>query len=125
MRLADFLATNLEPILAEWEAFARTHVPVGEAMDVAGLRDHAADILGHDVRTPLGAIMMSATGLLLTPALSPPQEAAASRILNSGTRIKQIVGDLLDFTRTRLGAGIPLTCVDMDLGTVGRRVAEE
>ena len=36
MRLADFLATNLEPILAEWEAFARTHVPVGEAMDVAG-----------------------------------------------------------------------------------------
>src|SRR5881409_2286435 len=45
MRLADFLATNLEPILAAWEAFARTHVPVGEAMDVAGLRDHAADIL--------------------------------------------------------------------------------
>ena len=23
MRLADFIATNLEPILAEWEAFAR------------------------------------------------------------------------------------------------------
>src|SRR5688572_4807543 len=45
MRLADFISTNLEPILAEWEAFARTHIPAGEAMDVVGLRDHAAEIL--------------------------------------------------------------------------------
>ena len=45
MRLADFIVSNLEPILAEWETFARTHVPAGEAMDVAALRDHAADIL--------------------------------------------------------------------------------
>ena len=55
MRLADFIATNLEPILAEWEAFARTHIPAGEAMDVAGLRDHAADILktvAADLRRP-------------------------------------------------------------------------
>ena len=55
MRLADFIATNLEPILAEWEAFLPTHVPAGEAMDVAGLRDHAADILktvAADLRRP-------------------------------------------------------------------------
>ena len=55
MRLADFIATNLEPILVEWEAFARTHIPAGEAMDVAGLRDHAADILktvAADLRRP-------------------------------------------------------------------------
>ena len=45
MRLADFIEANTEAILAEWEEFARTHVPAGEAMDVAGLRDHAADIL--------------------------------------------------------------------------------
>ena len=45
MRLSDFIVSNLEPILAEWEAFARTHIPAGEAMDVAALRDHAADIL--------------------------------------------------------------------------------
>src|SRR3954462_1671766 len=45
MRLADFIVSHPEPILAEWEAFARTHIPAGEAMDVAALRDHAADIL--------------------------------------------------------------------------------
>ena len=73
-------------------------------------------ILGHDLRTPLGAIMMSATGLLMSPDLGQPQQAAASRILNSGTRIKGIVNDLLDFTRTRLGAGIPLACADAGPG---------
>src|SRR3954469_18433108 len=55
MRLADFIATNLEPILAEWETFAHTQIPAGEAMDVAGLRDHAADILkavARDLRRP-------------------------------------------------------------------------
>src|SRR4051812_50036528 len=45
MRLSDFIVANLEPILSEWETFARTHIPAGEAMDVAALRDHAADIL--------------------------------------------------------------------------------
>src|SRR5205085_8098510 len=45
MRLSDFIVSNLEPILSEWETFARTHIPAGEAMDVAALRDHAADIL--------------------------------------------------------------------------------
>src|SRR3954469_22478468 len=240
MRLADFIATNLEPILAEWETFARTHIPAGEAMDVVGLRDHAADILktvakdlrrpqterergekamgdaealpgaadtaaethgalraeagftlgqmvsefralrasvirlwraaagaaggsdfedvtrfneaidqalaesltryardlehskemflailGHDVRTPLGAIMMSATGLLMSRHLGQPEQEAASRILNSGTRIQQLVNDLLDFTRTRLGAGIPLSCAEIDLGEVCRQVADE
>src|SRR4051794_10651796 len=55
MRLSDFIASNLESVLAEWEEFARTHIPAGESMDVAGLRDHAADILktvARDLRTP-------------------------------------------------------------------------
>lgn len=57
--------------------------------------------------------------------LGQPQQAAASRILTSGTRTKGMVDDLLDFTRTRLGAGIPLACADLDLGEVGRQAAEE
>ncbi len=43
MRLADFIVSNLEPILAEWETFARTHIPAGEAMDVGG--DRPAGVL--------------------------------------------------------------------------------
>ena len=44
MRLADFILANTEPILAEWEVFARRIWP-GAATDPATLRDHAIDIL--------------------------------------------------------------------------------
>ena len=43
-RLSTFIRTNIEPILAEWEAFART-LPRGDAMGVKALRDHASDML--------------------------------------------------------------------------------
>ena len=44
MRLADFILANIEPILVEWEAFARRVWP-GKQTDPRELRDHAADIL--------------------------------------------------------------------------------
>jgi signal transduction histidine kinase len=43
-RLSTFIRENIEPILAEWEAFART-LPRGDAMDITALRDHASDML--------------------------------------------------------------------------------
>lgn len=43
-RLSTFIRQNIEPILVEWEAFART-LPRGEEMDMKALRDHAADML--------------------------------------------------------------------------------
>ncbi|HEX4055041.1 MAG TPA: ATP-binding protein [Tepidisphaeraceae bacterium] len=44
MRLADFILENVEPILVEWEVFARGIWP-GAATDPATLRDHAEEIL--------------------------------------------------------------------------------
>jgi len=44
MRLADFILGNIEPILMDWEKFARKIWP-GAAVDPATLRDHAAGIL--------------------------------------------------------------------------------
>lgn len=43
-RLSRFIRDNVEPILAEWETFARS-LPGGGAMDVAALRDHAKEML--------------------------------------------------------------------------------
>lgn len=43
-RLSSFIRDNLEPILAEWETFARS-LPGGGEMNVAALRDHARDML--------------------------------------------------------------------------------
>ena len=56
MRLADFIASNTESILQEWEDFARSIWPKqrdGEAADVDTLRDHA-EILLHTVVEDMG-----------------------------------------------------------------------
>ena len=47
MRLADFILANIEPILAEWEAFARSIWPSSSvsATDPVTLRDDAEDVL--------------------------------------------------------------------------------
>lgn len=54
MRLADFIDANTDAILSDWEAFARTLLPASAGLDVAALRDHAAQILREvvlDLRT--------------------------------------------------------------------------
>ncbi len=44
MRLAEFILSNVEPILVEWEIFARS-IGAGEDLDELTLRDHAVQIL--------------------------------------------------------------------------------
>ena len=45
MRLAEFITTNLEEILVEWEAFATTLLAPGQVMTSLALRDHATQVL--------------------------------------------------------------------------------
>jgi signal transduction histidine kinase len=240
MELADFVLANREPILREWEAFARTCKPASSTMDIEALRDHAdqmltfiaadlrtpqnrheqsekakgqasdedpdaataaeehgagravsgftveqmvaeyralrasvirlwtkekgelvpADvddltrfneaidqslaesvakynqeleqskemflaILGHDLRNPLGAISTAASFMLELDELEEPHRTLVGRISGSSTRAIQMVGDLLDFTRSRLGGGIPIVRTEMSLGRVLHDVIDE
>jgi signal transduction histidine kinase len=54
MRLADFILENMEPILSEWEVFARTIHPAAK-LDRVVLRDHAQDILRATARDMMSA----------------------------------------------------------------------
>ncbi|MFL5539258.1 MAG: ATP-binding protein [Longimicrobiaceae bacterium] len=240
VRLADFIAANREPILAEWEAFARTCRPASGMMDIVALRDHANEmltviaadlrtpqggsaqsekakgnapggdpevptaaeehgagraesgftveqmvseyralrasvirlwtrargelgpadlddltrfneaidqslaesitryseelgnsremflaILGHDLRTPLGAVLTSAKFMLETQELEEPSLTLTARIAASSTRMVHMVGDLLDFTRSRLGGGIPVIRADMSMARAVHDVVDE
>ena len=82
-------------------------------------------ILGHDVRTPLGAITMGAQGLLLDDALPSKAVKVGARILNSAKRVDEIVRDLLDFSTTHLGEGIPIDPHDTHLGDICENLVEE
>jgi signal transduction histidine kinase len=91
--------------------------------------DHSRDMfiamLGHDLRTPLGAIIGSAQIMVNTKDLPESALKRSFLILNSGQRMNALVGDLLDFTRSRLGSGIPIDRIDMDMGKVCRQTVEE
>jgi signal transduction histidine kinase len=45
VRLPDFILANVEPILVEWESFARGIWPLGATADATEMRDDAEDIL--------------------------------------------------------------------------------
>lgn len=45
MRLADFILSDAEPILREWDGFARTLEPAASSMTSRALRNHAAEML--------------------------------------------------------------------------------
>lgn len=241
MRLGNFILTNIEPILAEWETFARTVWPVKD-VDPRDLRDHAANILratvsdmesaqtatqqaakskgegrqgrdsirvdgasdvhaiarvlsgfnllalvaeyralrasvirlwresvpdanrrdladltrfnesidqslteavrsytervdhsrqmflailGHDLRSPLNAMMLLASGLSHTCQLDAESCGMAQQISSCAAAMGGMIGDLLDFTSSSVGAGMPLSPASMDLKSLCREVADE
>ena len=83
-------------------------------------RDTFLAVLGHDLRSPLRAVTVSAAALA-DPATSAPARAdAVSRIQISALSMSQMVHDLLEYTRANLGAGIPLDLEDANLAQIIR-----
>ncbi len=82
-------------------------------------------ILGHDLRTPLSAVSMSAKFMLGTHELSEPHLTLMTRISRSSNRMIQMVGDLLDFTRSRLGGGIPIVRTKVTMEKLVHDVIDE
>ena len=82
-------------------------------------------VLGHDMRTPLGAARMSAQYLLQTEPLEQKQMQAVIRIVNSTGRMRSMVDDLLDFTQTALGLKLPIVRARLDIGAACTEVVSE
>jgi signal transduction histidine kinase len=80
MRLADFISQSMEPILAQWEAFAATLLPAAANMESPGLRDHAEQILqavAKDLRTSQTREAQREKSMGRGPALIDATETAA------------------------------------------------
>ena len=71
-------------------------------------------MLGHDMRSPLNAIVATAS---LLRALNAGEQvsAAAARLVRSGASMRVLLDDLVDFNRTHLGLGIKVVKKDIDL----------
>lgn len=82
-------------------------------------------ILGHDVRNPLGAISMGAQMILQDTTLPPRHLKVAGQVLRSTQRVVEIVSDLLDYSTSHLGGGIPVNLGKYELSTECRSVVQE
>lgn len=82
-------------------------------------------ILGHDLRTPLGAILLGADMLRRSSSGGERNTRVATQIYTSVQRASQIVGDLLDLTRCQMGPGIPVRRTPLDLTPICERIVAE
>lgn len=82
-------------------------------------------VLGHDLRTPLGVVHMSANYLLHADTLTGAQTKAVARILTATQRMSGMVKDLLDFTQTAMGVTLPISPAAADVGSIARNIVAE
>ena len=89
------------------------------------MRELFLAILGHDLRAPLSS--MSMAGELLTSG-----RMDATQLLDIGKRVKRgsrlmstMVEDLIGFTRTQLGAGMPTVLHEADLKDIFQAAIED
>lgn len=75
--------------------------------ELGRLREQFIAVLGHDLRTPLSAIRMSAD-LLETKVEDKRSLNFIAAIRNSSVRMGVLIENILDFARGRLGGGIPV-----------------
>ena len=86
--------------------------------EVGASRDMFLAVLGHDLRGPLSGIDMSAMLLAKPDLADAARQQASARIKRASRDMKRLITDLLEYTRTRLGAGIPIEQSACDLGPV-------
>lgn len=72
--------------------------------EVERWRDIFLGVLGHDLRSPLSAILMTSE-LLARSAVDAPVARAAKRLLDSGERMRELLDRLLSYNRAKIGVG--------------------
>jgi signal transduction histidine kinase len=89
------------------------------------IRDLFAGVLAHDLRSPLGAILNAGEVLLHDENLSSAGVRAVAVAQRGAIRMKQMIDDLLVFTRTRLGDALPVSLTPQNMGRIVSAAVDE
>jgi signal transduction histidine kinase len=89
------------------------------------LQEHLLGIVGHDLRTPLSAVVLASGLLERGGRLGADQARANARIRSSAARMKGIIRDLLEFSRLRRAGGFALDRQPARLDQVCAQAARE
>lgn len=105
------------------QALSESIASYGKAVE--STRKTVLAVLGHDLRSPLGAALMGADLLRKSRRLEDKEKTIASQVAISVQRANQMVTDLLDLARVNLGTGIPVHCAETELREVCRGIVAE
>lgn len=105
------------------QALVESIAAYGQAVETT--RKTVLGVLGHDLRTPLGAVTLGADLLRETETLGSRGKRIIEQITTSAQNANQMVNDLLDLARCNLGTGIPVRPENTDLTSVCQSVVDE
>ena len=97
------------------QALAESVVTYSENADRT--RDTFLAILGHDLRSPLFTMKLAGSYLMKPAVGTEGTREMGARVARSAANMTAMVRDLLEYARTQLGGGIPLTLARSDLRT--------
>lgn len=118
---AELISSHLGAL----ERIADSEQQVNAERQVSQRREQFIGVLGHDLRSPLGAISMGAL-MLKEGGLNEDQEATVAMMERNVAKISDLVDDVMDLTRGRLGGGISLKdLTDVPLEPMLRQIVEQ
>ena len=100
---AELISFHIDAV----EELKVSEISLLEERKTAELRDQFIAILGHDLRNPIGAISNAAQLLLRMPDQDRVNKLAHI-IQNSAHRVKNLIDNILDFAKGRMGDGIDI-----------------
>jgi signal transduction histidine kinase len=98
------------------QALAESVVTYSENADRT--RDTFLAILGHDLRSPLFTMKLAGSYLTRPAIGTEATREMGARVARSAANMTAMVNDLLEYARTQLGGGIPLTPLPEDMAGI-------
>jgi two-component system sensor histidine kinase/response regulator len=124
----DFLFKPIEPHIVKSKAdvFFELYRQRRELANSLRLSEMFVGILGHDLRNPLSAVLTGAQ-LLQRQISDEAQLRAVRRVISASERMRDMVEQLLDLTRARLGGGLGFVRVrkPLEVAALVNRAADE
>jgi signal transduction histidine kinase len=124
LRLARTIADQVADAVARTQSDAERERMIRELRRTVKSNELFAGILGHDLRNPLGAILMSAT-VLSRKTTDEGTGRTVARILSAGQRMNRMITQLLDFTRVRASGKLPIERAWTDIAPIFQQAIDE
>jgi signal transduction histidine kinase len=127
-RVRALLAAHQLHQLAEQAERARAEAErqrADAAEERARMSELYLGIIGHDLRNPLSAITMVSSLLVKRSSGDPESRMLAEKITTSSRRMIEMIGALLDVTRSRLGGGLHVDPRRNDLRVLCEQILDE